>query len=154
MKPKIKQHFDSQVYQGGLTYNSHPISLAAAIANIRVMQEDRLIEKAAEMGNTMHRKLSDLGEAHPSVGDIRSIGLFGIIELVRNRQTKAPMAPFNQSSSEMKALREYVLDHGVFLYTHWNTVLIIPPLIIKEEELAEGFAVLDKALAITDQAVK
>jgi taurine--2-oxoglutarate transaminase len=86
------------------------------------------------------------------VGEVRSIGLFGILELVRDRRTKEPMAPFNGNSPEMIAFRKYMLDHGVFLYTHWHTALIIPPLIITEEQLAEGFAVLDQALAITDQA--
>jgi taurine--2-oxoglutarate transaminase len=96
--------------------------------------------------------LTELGESHPSVGEVRSIGLFGVIELVRDRRTKEPMTPFDSSSPEMTAFRKYVLEHGVYLYTHWHTVLIIPPLIISEDQLAEGFAVLDKALAITDKA--
>ncbi|MBN2550145.1 MAG: aminotransferase class III-fold pyridoxal phosphate-dependent enzyme [Anaerolineales bacterium] len=154
MRSEIAEHFSERVYQGGLTYNSHPICLAAAIANIQVMQEEHLIERAAAMGPVLHRMLTDLGEAHPSVGEVRSIGLFGIIELVRNRQTKEPIAPFNGSSPEMVAFRKYMLDHGVYIYTHWHTVLIIPPLIITEEQLAEGFAILDKALEITDKAVK
>jgi taurine--2-oxoglutarate transaminase len=77
-----------------------------------------------------------------------------VIELVRDQRTKEPMAPFNGTSPEMVALRKYLLDHGLFLYTHWHTVLVIPPLIITEEQLAEGFAVLDKALEITDRAVR
>jgi taurine--2-oxoglutarate transaminase len=153
INPEIAEFFTDRVYQSGLTYNSHPLSLAAAIANIRVIQEDHLVDRAAAMGPVLRRKLSDLGEAHPSVGDARSIGLFGILELVRNRQTKEPMAPFNGNSQEMVALRQYMLDHGVYLHTHWNTVLIIPPLIITEEQLNEGFAVLDEALKITDAAV-
>jgi taurine--2-oxoglutarate transaminase len=153
MRPEIAEFFNERVYQGGLTYNSHPISLAAAIANIGVMQADRLVERAQSMGPVLHRKLADLGEQHPSVGEVRSIGLFGVIELVRDRSTKEPMAPFNGSSPEMAALRKHCLDHGVYLYTHWHTVLVIPPLIITEEQLAEGFEVLDKALEITDRAV-
>jgi taurine--2-oxoglutarate transaminase len=101
----------------------------------------------------MARHLHDLGEAHPSVGDARSIGLFGILELVRDRRTRTPMAPFNQSSPEMTALRARLLERGLFLYTHWHTVLLLPPLIITEDELAEGFAILDEALRITDAAV-
>jgi taurine--2-oxoglutarate transaminase len=152
MREEIAEFFNQQVYQGGLTYNAHPISLAAAIANIQVLREDRLVERAHAMGATLKRMLTDLGEQHPSVGDVRSIGLFGIIELVRDRKTKEPMAPYGGSSPEMNALRKYLLDHGVFVYTHWHTVLIIPPLIITEEQLAEGMAVLDKALEITDGA--
>jgi len=154
MRPQIAEFFNERVYQGGLTYNSHPISLAAAAANIQVMQEDHIVEHAAAMGPILHRMLTDLGEQHPSVGEVRSIGLFGVIELVRDRKTRQPMAPYNGSSPEMTALRQYMLDHGVYLYTHWHTVLIIPPLIITEEQLAEGFAVLNQALEITDRAVK
>ena len=150
MKPEIAEFFKERAYQSGLTYNAHPISLAAAIANIQVMQEDHLIEHARAMGPILHRMLADLGEQHPSVGEVRSIGLFGILELVKDRKTKEPMAPFDGSSPQMTALRKYMLEHGVYLYTHWHTVLIIPPLIITEEQLEEGFAVLDEALKITD----
>jgi taurine--2-oxoglutarate transaminase len=154
MKPEIAHFFDQRVYESGLTYTSHPVSLAAAIANIQVMRQDRLVEHAAAMGSVLYRLLSDLGEKHPSVGEVRSIGLFGIIELVKNRKTKEPMAPWKSSSPEMVALRKYCLDHGVFLYTHWHTVLIIPPLIITEEQLTEGFKILDQALETTDKAVR
>jgi taurine--2-oxoglutarate transaminase len=153
MKPEIAATFDEQVYEGGLTYTAHPVSLAAAIANIQVMKQDQIVEHAAAIGPVLKRLLTDLGEAHPSVGEVRSIGLFGILELVKDRKTKEPMTPWNSSSPEMAALRKYCLDHGVFLYTHWHTVLIIPPLIINEEQMAEGFKVLDEALEITDRAV-
>jgi len=154
MKPKIAAVFNELAFESGLTYTSHPVSLAAAIANINVMKEDKIVEHAASMGPILKRMLTDLGEAHPSVGEVRSIGLFGILELVKDRKTKEPMAPWNGSSPEMAALKKYCLDHGLFLYTHWHTVLIIPPLIITEEQLKEGFEVLDKALEITDQAVR
>lgn len=154
MKPEIAAHFNEVPFRSGLTYTSHPISLAAAIANINVLQQDRLIERAAAMGPVLRRMLNDLGEAHPSVGEVRSIGLFGIIELVRDRTTKEPMAPWNSSSPEMVAFRQYCLEHGLFLDVHWHTALIIPPLIITEEQLQEGFAVLDEALKITDKAAR
>ena len=154
MKPEIAAAFDERVFESGLTYTSHPISLAAAIANIRVMQEDQIVEHAAEMGPVLHKLLADLGETHPSVGEVRSIGLFGILELVKDRKTKEPMAPWNSSSLEMMAFRKACLEHGLYLYTHWHTVLIIPPLIISEEQLKEGFEVLDQALEITDRAAQ
>ena len=154
MKPEIAATFDEHAYEAGLTYTSHPVSLAAAIANINVISEDKLVEHAAGMGPVLKRMLTDLGEAHPSVGEVRSIGLFGILELVKDRKAKEPMAPWNGSSPEMNALKKYCLDHGLFLYTHWHTVLIIPPLIITEEQLKEGFDVLDKALEITDKVAK
>jgi taurine--2-oxoglutarate transaminase len=118
------------------------------------MQDDRIIDHAAAMGPVLNRMLKDLGETHPSVGDVRSIGLFGIIELVRDRKTREPMAPWNGTSVEMSDLRKTCLTKGLFLYTHWHTVLIIPPLIINEEQLQEGFDVLTKALEITDRGVK
>ena len=154
MKPEIAATFQDRVFEGGLTYNGHPISLAAAIATIEVMQTDHLVEKAKATGLVMADMLAELVERHPSVGEVRSIGLFGIIELVRNRQTKEPMAPFNGSSPEMAAYKKYLLDHGVFQSIHWNNALLLPPLIITPEQLAEGFAVIDRALEITDQAVK
>ncbi len=152
MKPEVAAAFEEQVFESGLTYTSHPVSLAAAVANIHVMREDQLVENAAALGPTLKQMLSDLGEAHPSVGDVRSIGLFGILELVKNHVTKEPMAPWNGSSPEMAALRKFCLDHGLFLYTHWHTVLIIPPLVINEMQLKEGLDVLDQALTITDKA--
>ena len=153
MPPEIAHFFDNVTYQGGLTYNAHPISLAAAIANIQAIQDDHLVEHSNRMSSVLHQLLTDLGEKHPCVGEVRNIGLFGAIELVRNRKTKEPMAPFNGSSTEMTALRNDLLNQGLFLYTHWHTLLIIPPLIITEEQLAEGFGILDKALNITDSVV-
>jgi taurine--2-oxoglutarate transaminase len=154
MKTEIAAAFDERPFVGGLTYNGHPISLAAAIANIQVMQSDHLVEKAAETGAVMKDMLEELVERHPSIGEVRSIGLFGAIELVRNRKTKQPMSPFNGSSEEMTKLQKYLIDHGVFVYTHWHTLLIIPPLIITPEQLGEGLAIIDKGLEITDSATK
>jgi taurine--2-oxoglutarate transaminase len=153
MKPEIAATFNETAFESGLTYTAHPISLAAALANIEVMRSDKIVEHAAAMGPVLHKMLTDLGESHPSVGEVRSIGLFGIIEVVKNRETKEPMAPWNGSSPEMNALKKYCTEHGLFVYTHWHTILIIPPLIISEEQLREGFDVLDKALEITDKAV-
>jgi taurine---2-oxoglutarate transaminase len=154
MKPEIHEFFKERVYQGGLTYNAHPISLAAAIANIQVMQEERIVEHAAAMGPVLHGLLAELGEQHPSVGEVRSIGLFGVIELVRDHRTKEPLAPWNSSSMEMQAVRRLCLERGLYAYTHWHTVLVIPPLIITEEQLRQGFAILDEALGQVDPAVR
>jgi taurine--2-oxoglutarate transaminase len=97
--------------------------------------------------------LCDLAEQHPSVGDVRSIGLFGVIELVKNRQTRQPLTPFNDNSPEMLSLRRFALDQGLYFYTHWHTILVIPPLIITEDQLADGCAILDEALQIADRVV-
>jgi taurine--2-oxoglutarate transaminase len=154
MKPEIAAAYNDVTYQGGLTYTAHPISLAAAIANIKVMQDDHLIEHARAMGPILHRLLNDLGEQHPVVGEVRSIGLFGVIELVRDRKTKEPLAPWNSSSPEMNLLKKELLKNCLFLYSHWHTLLIIPPLIITDEQLKDGFAILDQALSITDKSVQ
>ncbi len=152
MRDEIAQAFDEKPYQGGLTYNGHPISLAAAAANIEVIRDLRLVERSREMGELMAEMLAELVERHPSVGEVRSIGLFGVVELVRNRRTKEPMAPYNGASPEMTRLREFLLERGLFIYTHWQTLLIIPPLIIQEEELLEGFKIIEEGLKITDSA--
>jgi taurine--2-oxoglutarate transaminase len=152
MKQEIAASFNDRVYQGGLTYNGHPVSLAAAIANLHVMQSDHLVEKARETGKVMADLLAELVERHPSVGEVRSIGLFGVIELVKNKKTREPLSPWNQTNAVMKAVDHYLLEHGVYINTHWHTILLVPPLIITADQLAEGFAVMDQALEIADRA--
>ncbi len=150
---EIGDYFKDRVFQSGLTYNSHPISLAAAVATIEVMQQDGLVERANQMGSVLRRKLNDIGESHPSVGEVRSIGLFSAIELVRDRETREPLAPYNDTSPEMTTIKQYLLANGVYAFVHWNVILVVPPLIITEEQLDEGFRVLHKALEIADAAV-
>ncbi len=152
MRKEIAEFFNEKTYQGGLTYNGHPVSLAAAVAVIQAMQQDRMVEKAAETGLVLSDMLAEMKDRHPSIGEVRSIGLFGIIELVRNRATHEPMAPFNSNSPEMTKLKKFLLDRGLFVYTHWHTILVIPPLIITPQQLTEGFGILDEGLAITDAA--
>lgn len=154
MREEIANEFNNQPYVGGLTYNGHPISLAAAIANIQVIKDKKILQHVGNIAPIFRRFLTDLGEKHPSIGDVRSIGLFGILELVRDRKTKEPMAPFNGTSPEMESLQKFLIKHGLFLYTHWNNVLLIPPLIITEEQLSDGFSVIDKGLEITDSAAR
>jgi taurine--2-oxoglutarate transaminase len=154
MKQAIADVFQNKVYQGGLTYNAHPISLAAAIANIQVFHSDQLVERAASTGADLADLLTELKDRHPSVGEVRSIGLFAAIELVRDRVTKEPMAPFGGSSPEMDAVRKFLLQRGLYLYTHWHTLLIIPPLPITTAQLVAGFSVIDEALQICDRVVK
>ena len=153
MRDEIAEFFDEKVYYGGLTYNSHPISLAAAIANINVMKEERIVENSKKMGTVLRRHLNDLGEKHASVGEIRSIGLFGAIEVVRNRETREPMAPYNGNSPEMTEVKQYLLDNGLFTFIHWNVIMVNPPLIIDQDQLLEGIKIIDRTLDITDAAV-
>ncbi|HET9703463.1 MAG TPA: aminotransferase class III-fold pyridoxal phosphate-dependent enzyme [Vicinamibacterales bacterium] len=153
IRRKIADHFKDKVFYGGLTYNSHPLGCAAALATIAVYEEDNLIERAKQMGVVMKQMHADLKARHPSVGDCRSIGLFGMIELVRNRQTMEPMAPFNGTSPEMAALGKFFREEGLYTFVRWNGFFTNPPLIITEAELAEAFAIIDKGLSITDKAV-
>jgi taurine---2-oxoglutarate transaminase len=154
MRPHIAEYFEQHVYFGGLTYNSHPLACAAAIATLDVYVEDGLIEHASQMGELMGAHHQSLLRDHPSVGAVRNIGLFGVLELVRDRRTMEPMAAFNGNSDEMRAFDRYLLDHGVYTMVRWWDVMTNPPLCITEAQLDEGFAVINDALAIADRAVK
>src|SRR5437763_1610984 len=110
VRQKIADHFQKTPFPSGLTYNSHPLACATALATIGVIEEDGLIGRARQTGKLMAHLLADLASRHPSVGAVRSIGLFGIVELVRNRTTMAPMAPFNGTSPEMAALSKFFRD--------------------------------------------
>jgi taurine--2-oxoglutarate transaminase len=153
MSRRIADHFQKNVFWGGLTYNSHPLACAAALATIAVYEEDHLIENAQTLGAVMHSLLEDLQARHPSVGTTRSIGLFGIVELIRNRETMEPMAPFNGSSPEMVELGKFFRQEGLYTFVRWNTFFTNPPLCITESEMREAFAIIDKGLEITDRAV-
>ncbi len=153
MRRQIADHFQKNVFYGGLTYNSHPLACAAALATIAVYEEDHLIENARSMGALMRGLLEDLQASHPSVGATRSIGLFGIVELVRNRETLEPMAPFNRTSPEMQALGKFFRQEGLYTFVRWNTFFTNPPLCINEAEMREAFAIIDKGLEIADRAV-
>ena len=154
MRRQIADHFAKNVFYGGLTYNSHPLACAAALATIAVYEEDNLIERAREMGVVMRGLLEDLKARHPSVGATRNLGLFGIVELVRNRETLEPLAPFNGTSPEMQALGKYFRQEGLYTFVRWNTFFTNPPLCITEAEMREAFAIIDQGLEITDRAVE
>ena len=149
----IADFFKDRPFPGGLTYSSHPLACATALATIAVYEEDDLIERARRTGVLMARLLADLASRHPCVGAVRSIGLFGIVELVRNRETRAPMAPFNGTAPEMAALGKFFREAGLFTFVRWNYFFTNPPLSITEDELREGFAIIDRALAATDASI-
>jgi taurine--2-oxoglutarate transaminase len=153
MNHKIAAHFDTNFYYGGLTYSSHPVSCAAALANIAVYEEDGLIENAARLDAVMRRHHDELARKHPSVGAHRNLGLFGILDLVRSRDPWTPLTPFNGTSDEMKAIGKFFREHGLYAMIANNSIHTNPPLCITEEQLGEGFAIIDAALDIADQAV-
>jgi taurine--2-oxoglutarate transaminase len=118
-----------------------------------VYEDDHLIENARTMGVVMRDLLADLQRRHPSVGAVRSIGLFGMVELVRDRLTRQPLAPFNGSSPEMAALGAFLSEEGLYTLVRWNSFYTNPPLCINEAELREGFGIIDRALEMTDRGV-
>ena len=113
-----------------------------------------MVGNAQRMGAVLARYHNQLRDRHPCVGATRSIGLFGCIELVRDRQTLEPLAPFNGTSPEMKAIAQALLDAGLHTFVRWNTIMTNPPLCITEAQLDEGFEILDGALEIGDRAVR
>jgi taurine---2-oxoglutarate transaminase len=149
----IAETFKDTPFPSGLTYNSHTLACAAALATIAVYEEDGLIDKARQTGKVMAALLADMSARHPSVGAVRSIGLFGVVELVRSRKTLEPMAPFNSTSPEMIALGKFFRQEGLFTFVRWNYFFTNPPLCITEAELREAFAIIDRGLAITDRAM-
>src|SRR6266508_587971 len=154
MRPAIAEHFEKNVYFGGLTYGAHPLALAAALATISVYEEDGLIEHARKLSEVMRAHHARLAERHASVGAARNIGLFGVLELIRDRATLEPMAPFNGSSDEMKAVERHLLEHGLYTFVRWWNVMTNPPLCISEKQLADGFEIIDGALDVADRWVK
>ena len=142
----IAEHFRERVFQGGLTYNSHPLACAAALATLQVYEDDDLIGNARRQGRLKTELLDGLAARHPVVGATRNIGLFGIVELVRDRKTKTPLAPFGGTSDEMKRLGTLFREEGLYTFTRWHTFFTNPPLCITETELREGFDFIDRAL--------
>jgi taurine--2-oxoglutarate transaminase len=153
MRHKIAARFDTQMFYGGLTYSSHAVSCAAALATIGVYEEDGLIQNAARLDGVMRMHHEQLYARHPSVGAYRNLGLFGILDLVRSRDPFTPMTPFNGTSDEMKAVARHLRDNGLYTMIANNSIHTNPPLCITQEQLAEGFAIIDAALDIADRAV-
>jgi len=153
MRRGLADHFKDKVFYGGLTYNSHPLACAAALAAIQVYEDDKLIENARKLGIIMKELHAELARKHPSVGAARSIGLFGLIELVRDKAKKTPLAPFNGTSDEMQALAKFFRQEGLYTFVRWHTFFTNPPLCITEAEMREAFAIIDRGLEITDRAV-
>jgi taurine--2-oxoglutarate transaminase len=154
LRRRIADAFDDEPFFGGLTYHSHPVGCAAALAVIDVYEQDGLIERSARMGEVMRQHHEYLMDKHPSVGAHRNIGLFGILELVIDRDTYAPLAPYNGTSAEMQAMQQYMRQRGLFALTRWNTIHTNPPLIISEAEMAHAFEIIDGALYLADEAYR
>ena len=141
-------------FAGGLTYSGHPLACAAGVASIEAFREEGIVENAAAMGEVFREELGALTDRHPSIGDVRGLGCFWGVELVRNRETREPLVPFNatgEALAPVARLMKAANERGVYLMTHWNVVIVAPPLTITREELEEGVAALDEALDLADE---
>jgi taurine--2-oxoglutarate transaminase len=141
-------------FAGGLTYSGHPLACASAVASIEAFREEGIVEHAAEMGEVFREELATLAERHPSIGEVRGLGCFWGLELVKDRKTREPLVRFNatgEAFAPVAKLAKAALERGLYLMTHWNVVMVCPPLTITREELDEGIAILDEALTLADE---
>jgi taurine--2-oxoglutarate transaminase len=141
-------------FAGGLTYSGHPLACASAVASIEAFKEEGIVENSAEMGGLFAEALRGLQERHPSIGEVRGLGCFWGIELVKDRATREPLVPFNatgEAFAPVARVSKAALDSGLYLMTHWNVIMVCPPLTITREEIDEGIGILDEALAIADE---
>ena len=153
---KIADWYQDKPFFGGLTYSGHPLACAAAVATIEAYRDERIVENAAAHGQWLRGALQAMAERHPSIGEVRGMGLFWGIELVKDRETREMLVPFNAGGAAMGpvgAMQKRAMELGLFLFAHWNVVFIAPPLTITEPELREGLAILDQVLSIADSAV-
>jgi taurine--2-oxoglutarate transaminase len=137
----------------GLTYSGHPLACACAVATIEALRDERLVERAAETGDMLGSGLAALAEAHPAIGEVRGLGAFWGIELVRNRESKKPLVPFDArgaAAEPVEALLRAALRRGLYLLAHWNVLLVCPPLTISHDECEEGLELLDEVLDLAD----
>lgn len=150
---KIAAHFDHEILWLGLTYAAHPLCCAAALEVIKIYEDENLLENAKVMGKYIELRMQGLMQKHPSIGDFRNTGLLGCIELVKDRQTKEPMAPFNANAEEMAVMNRVAAslrESGMYTFVRWNYIFVAPPLCITKEEIDEGLAMISKALEIAD----
>ncbi len=153
---KIAQKYDDTVLSLGLTYSAHPVSCAAALETIKIYEDDGLIENCREMEKYMNEQVAMLMQKHPSIGDWRNTGLLGCLELVKDRKTKEPFAPFNAKPEEMTVMNKVagkLRELGLYTFVRWSYIFIAPPLIITKEQIDEGLAIISEALKIADQNI-
>ncbi|MCA0235532.1 MAG: aminotransferase class III-fold pyridoxal phosphate-dependent enzyme [Bacteroidetes bacterium] len=150
----IAHHFDERFMAIGLTYSAHAVACAAAIENLQVMEEEGMVDNAARMGSYLEQRIDELREKHPSIGDFRNTGLLGCIELVKNRDTKEPISPWNAAPKDMEAsnrIAAAVRAHGMFTFVRWNWIFTAPPLCVTKDEIDEGVEILSKVISIADE---
>ncbi|MGC3979199.1 MAG: aminotransferase class III-fold pyridoxal phosphate-dependent enzyme [Paludibacteraceae bacterium] len=150
---KIASKYDEAVLPLGLTYSAHPVSCAAALETLKIYEDEGLIANAINMGRYMEQQVELLQQKHKSIGDFRNTGLLGCIELVKNRKTKEPMAPFNARPDEMAVMNKVaakIKELGMYTFVRWNYIFVAPPLIVTKEQIDEGLSIISEAITIAD----
>jgi taurine--2-oxoglutarate transaminase len=153
---KIASKYDDNMLALGLTYSAHPVSCAAALETLKIYEDDGLIENAAAMGKYVEEKVEELKKKHPSIGNFRTTGLLGCIELVKNRNTKEPMATFNAKPDEMVIMNKVaakIKELGMYTFVRWSYIFIAPPLCVTKEQIDEGLAIISEAIKIADENI-
>ena len=140
---RIAEYFEDRMLWCGLTYSGHPLACAAGVATLEVYEDDRLIENAATVGRHLARRLEEIRAAHPCVGDVRYMGLFSALEIVRSKATKQPIDPLTEIGTFLRA-------NGLFTFIFHNILFVVPPLCITADQVDEGLAIIEKALEMTD----
>ncbi len=150
----IRDTFEDRPYPGGLTYQGHPLACASAVASMRIFEEEGVVEHARRLGEeVIGPELAALAERHPSVGEVRGTGVFWALELVKDRQTREPLVPFNASGDAAAPMLEFAgacKKAGLWPFVHFNRTHVVPPCVISPEEVREGIAILDEALSVAD----
>ena len=151
---KIADTFKDRAYPGGLTYSGHPLACASAVASINIFKEEKIVENAKNIGATViGPELEKLKAKHPSIGEVRGLGVFWAIELVRNRETREPLVPFNAAGADAKPMLDIAAackKEGLWPFAHFNRMHVVPPCTISADEVREGIAIIDQALTIAD----
>jgi taurine--2-oxoglutarate transaminase len=148
----ISATFNDRVYPGGLTYSGHPLACAAAVATITTMEDEGIVQNALRIGDEVLRPgLLELASKHQVVGDVRGLGVFFALELVTNRETKEPLAPYGSSSPAMGEVLRACRDEGLLIFNNFHRLHVVPPCTITETEAREGLARLDRALSVVDK---
>jgi len=150
----IANHFNDHPMTIGLTYSAHPVACAAALENLKIIEEENLVHKAAQMGTYVEAEIEKLMNKHISIGNFRNTGLLGCIELVKNRKTKEPTTPWNAKPNEMEAtlkMAAKIRELGMFTFVRWNYIFIAPPLNVSKKEVDEGLEIVSKTISIADQ---
>ena len=149
----IANYFENHMLWGGLTYSGHPVCCAAAVANLAVYEEEQIFANVELGGRYLASRLETMKRKYACVGDVRHKGLFSVIELVKDKASREPLAPFNGSSPEMAKLAAHLKARHLYAFSRFNMLWVCPPLIIKENELGQGLDIIEEALLLVDQAV-